>query len=195
MDFLKTPNVEAWQRFSAATGAEYTAGDLVSSDRVDAQMGPWTMTLDKAAYGGVIYTRMRIPYVNPSGFRFQLAKAGQFAGVENITGCAENQLDDPEFDRLFTPISNNEEALRLLLSDNRLRARIWRMPSLHLAVLPDEGWFGEIFPENVDELRYLGAGLITDAVGLRDLFDLLGVILERMCEIGAATRQEPEITL
>ncbi len=51
------------------------------------------------------------------------------------------------------------------------------------------------FPDNVDELHFLVVGVIKDVERLKSLFDLFAVLLEQLCKIGSAYKQEPGVVL
>ena len=58
---------------------------------------------------------------------------------------------------------------------------------------PGEGWFGPKFPEDVDELHFQVVGVIKDVERLKALFDLFAAVLDQLCRIGSAYKQEPGI--
>ena len=58
-----------------------------------------------------------------------------------------------------------------------------------------EGWFGPKFPEDVDELSFQDLGVIKDVERLKALFDLFAAVLDQLCRIGSAYKQEPGVTL
>ena len=64
-----------------------------------------------------------------------------------------------------------------------------------LEVKDSEGWFGPKFPEDVDELHFQVVGVIKDVERLKALFDLFAVILDQLCQIGSAYKQEPGVSL
>ena len=51
------------------------------------------------------------------------------------------------------------------------------------------------FPEDVDEVRFQIAGVIKDIERLKALFELFAAVLDQLCRIGSAYKQEPGITL
>ena len=73
---------EIWRQFCAQTGSNYVPGGFAKSDKVEATHGQWTVTLDTYAVSTgkstIIFTRMRVPYVNPDGFRFTVYRKSIF---------------------------------------------------------------------------------------------------------------------
>jgi hypothetical protein len=72
---------------------------------------------------------------------------------------------------------------------------IQAQPQIRLDVKDSEGWFGPKFPENVDELHFQVVGVITDIERLKALLGLLAAMLDQLCKIGSAYKQEPGVEL
>ena len=68
-------------------------------------------------------------------------------------------------------------------------------PEIRLEVKDSEGWFGPKFPEDVDELYFQVVGVIKDVERLKSLFDLFAAVLDQLCRIGSAYKQEPGVEL
>jgi hypothetical protein len=49
--------------------------------------------------------------------------------------------------------------------------------------------------ENVDELHFQVVGVLKDAERLKSLFDLFAAVLEQLCKIGSAYKQDPGVAL
>jgi hypothetical protein len=190
---------EAWRQLSQEIGAEFVDGGLWKGNKVQVHIKPWTITLDtydvNTQYSHVTYTRMRAPYVNPEGFRFTIYRKGFFSEVGKLLGMQDIVVGDPEFDEAFIIKGNDEARLQTLFADARLRELIQVQPTIRLDVKDGEGWFGPKFPENVDELHFQVIGVIKDVGRLKGLFDLFAAVLEQLCRIGSAYKQEPGVTL
>ncbi len=67
---------EVWRELSQEIGAEYVEGGFWKGSKVQAHVGPWTITLDtyttSSGESSTTYTRMRAPYINPEAFRFTI---------------------------------------------------------------------------------------------------------------------------
>jgi hypothetical protein len=194
------PSREAvWRQLSEAIGGQYVDGGFWKGDKVVAEHGEWTITLDvytvHANNAHISYTRMRAPYVNPSGFRFNIYRRGFFSDVAKWFGMQDITIGDPQFDHEFIVKANHEAHVRELLSHLDIRAGLRAQPQLHLTVKDDEGWFGPKFPEGVDELSLTVRGVVKDVDRLKALFDLMGDTLDHLCRIGAAYDVAPDVTL
>ena len=73
MGWFGPSNDEVWQQLSQEIGAEFLEGGVWKRSKVQAHVGPWTVTLDaytdSSADQSILYTRVRSPYINPEGFR------------------------------------------------------------------------------------------------------------------------------
>jgi hypothetical protein len=189
---------ELWRQLSQEIGAEFVEGGLWGS-KVQAHVGPWTVTLDtytvSTGESSVTYTRMRAPYINPEGFRFMIYRKNLFSDLGKFLGMQDIEVGDPEFDEAFIIKGNDESKVVSLFSNSTIRQMIQDQPGIRLEVNDSEGWFGPRFPEKVDELRFQVVGIIKDVERLKALFDLFATVLDQLCRIGSAYKQEPGITL
>ena len=190
---------EAWRQLSQDIGAEFVEGGFWKGNKVQVHVNPWTITLDtyseSSGESSVTYTRMRAPYVNPEGFRFTIYRKGFFSELGKLLGTQDIEVGDTEFDEAFIIKGNDELKVVKLFSDTRLRQMIQAQPKIRLDVKDSEGWFGPTFPEDVDELRFQIVGVIKDIERLKALFDMFAAVLDRICRIGSAFKQEPGVTL
>ena len=103
---------EVWRQLSQEIGAEFVEGGFWKGGKVQAQVGPWTVTLDtytdSSTTHSVSYTRMRAPYVNPEGFRFTIYRKGFFSDLGKLLGMQDIEVGDPEFDEAFIIKGNDE---------------------------------------------------------------------------------------
>ena len=107
---------EVWRQLSEEIGAEFVEGGFWKGSKVQAHVGPWTVTLDtytdRPARAHVTYTRMRAPYVNPEGFRFTIYRKGFFSDLGKLLGMQDIEVGDPEFDEAFIIKGNDEDRVR-----------------------------------------------------------------------------------
>jgi hypothetical protein len=190
---------EVWRRLSQEIGAEYVEGGFWSSAKVQAHVGPWSITLDMHAvhmqHSHVTYTRMRAPYINPEGFRFTIYRKWLFSDLGKLLGMQDIEVGEPEFDEAFIIKGNDEERVRDLFANAQIRQMIQDQPEIRLEVKDSEGWFGPRFPEDVDELHFQVVGVIKDVERLKALFDLFAAVLDQLCRMGSAYKQEAGVEL
>jgi hypothetical protein len=190
---------EVWRQLASEIGADWVEGGFWKGNKVVAHVKEWEFVLDTYVVNTgkttIVYTRMRAPYVNPAGFRFTIYRRSSFTWLGKKLGMQDIEIGNTDFDRDFVVQSNDESKVRELFDDGAIRDAILLQPAIHLTVKDDEGWFGASFPDGVDELCFQVTGTIKDPARLKALFDLFGVVLDRLCRIGAAYEDRPAITL
>jgi hypothetical protein len=189
---------EVWRQLSEEIGAEFVEGGFWKGSKVQAHVGPWTVTLDMGTSdedGESPATRLRAPYINPEGFRFTIYRKNLFSDLGKFLGMQDIEVGDPEFGEAFIIKGNDESKVVSLFSNSKIRQMIQAQPGIRLEVKDSEGWFGPKFPEDVDELSFQVVGVIKDVERLKALFDLFATVLDQLCRIGSAYKQEPGITL
>jgi hypothetical protein len=187
---------EVWRQLSEEIGAEVVQGGFwKGGSKVQAHVGPWTVTLDIYDDGESQATRLRAPYVNPEGFRFTIYRKGLFSDLGKLLGMQDIEVGDPEFDEAFIIKGNDESRVRDLFANSKVRQMIQDQPKMRLTVKDSEGWFGPKFPENVDELHFQVIGVIKDVDRLKSLFDLFAAVLDQLCKIGSASKQDAGVEL
>ena len=96
---------EVWRQLSEAIGGRFVEGGFCKGDKVEATHAEWIVTLDTFAVSTgkvtIVYTRMRAPYVNPNGFRFNIYRRSVFSDVAKRFGMQDIEIGEEEFDRDF----------------------------------------------------------------------------------------------
>ena len=184
---------EIWRKLSEEVGGRYVDGGFWKGDKVQVEHEDWTVTLDSYAVSTgkvtIVYTRMRAPFVNPSGFRFLVYRKSIFTGLGKFFGMQDIEVGDSPFDEDFVVQSTDEAKIRILLSAPKLRELISAQKDIHFGVKDDEGWFGTKFPDGVDELHFVRTGIIKDVERLKLLYELFAETLDELCRIGAASER------
>ncbi len=190
---------EVWRQLSEEIRAEFIEGGFWKGNKVQAHIGPWTVTLDiyteSTGESSVTYTRLRAPYVNPEGFRFTIYRRNFFSDIGKFLGMQDIEVGDSEFDEAFIIKGNDESRVVSLFSNSKIRQMIQAQPKIRLDVKDSEGWFGPKFPENVDELSFQVVGVIKDVERLKALFNLFAALLDQLCKIGSAYKQDAGVEL
>jgi hypothetical protein len=190
---------EIWTQLAQQVGGRFIEGGFLKSDKVVASHGEWSITLDTYTVSTgktvVVFTRLRAPYINPDGFRFEIHRRGIFTPVAKFFGAQDVEIGIEPFDHDFVIKGTDENKVRRLFANRELRALIEAQPHIQLAVKDDEGWFGSDFPEGVDELYFSTGGVIKDLERLKQLYELFGVTLDQLCNIGSAYENQPDVQL
>ena len=200
MSFLKAlfgpSRREIWQQLSREVGGAFHEGGLLTPSAVQARTGDWIVTLDTVTHGdgrtNQTYTRLRAPYFNPEGFRFEVYRASIFTGLGKALGMQDIEVGHPRFDKDFVIKGNAPRRVRRLFENERIRNLIDVQPRIHLSVKGHEGWFSK-FPAGVDELHFQAEGVIKDLEQLRILFDLFAEVLQQVCHEGTAYEDDVRI--
>ncbi len=190
---------EVWRRLSQEIGAEFVSGGFWKGDKVQMHVKDWTITLDTytESHGesSFTYTRMRAPYINREGFQFTIYRKGIFSGLGKLLGMQDIEVGDPDFDEEFIIKGNDEFKVRDLCANPQIRQMIKAQPEIHLELRGNAYWFGHRLPDSADVLHSQVVGAIKDIERLKSLFDLFAAVLEQLCRIGSAYKQEPEAEL
>jgi len=189
-----------WEKLTREIGGEYhdeqgffKKGKVVLSHR------QWDITLDtytdRIGKTTVIFTRMRAPYVNRDGFRFDIYRRSLFSDIDKLLGLQKDiQVGDSYFDDNFVIQGEEEHMVRALLANRTISQLIKEQPHIHFQVKDDEGWFSKKFPDGVDELYFEVSGVIRDKERLKKLFDLFALVLDELCRLGSAYEDDPNVT-
>jgi hypothetical protein len=145
-----------------------------------------------------LVTRIRAPYVARDAFAFsvkrvraRLSDGAVLHGMARLAGRHKVEAGDLGFDRDFLITANDTDKVRALLADPRIRDLIQSQPSLDISAARP-GW--RLFKrssQRLSVLRFEEEGVITDVGRLKSLFELFRETLNQLCQIGAASQEEP----
>ncbi|MBD3867315.1 MAG: DUF3137 domain-containing protein [Acidobacteria bacterium] len=189
---------EVWTRLSEEIGGRFNHEEKGEGrfDTVKAKVGPWTITLDlhaDASYAHEdIHTRLRAPYINPDGFRFNVFKASMWDDVSAVFGGQDVEVGDSSFDDHFRIRGSDEDKVKDLFDDPRLRELLLQEPEAHLYVRDSGVWWESEFPDGVDEIVLEVGGAIADLGKLERLYSIFAASLHGLCRIGSAYEKEPD---
>ncbi|MDR7857824.1 hypothetical protein [Tissierella sp.] len=190
---------EIWNQFAGEIGADFVNEGFWKGKKVVARFENWVVTLDTYTQStgktSTTYTRIRAPYLNKDGFNFKIYKSGWFSDIGKSFGMQDVEIGYPEFDDKFIIKGNDEVKLKELFSSEKIRELINSQENIYLEVKDDEGWFGTDFPDGADELYFQTVGVIKDVERLKSLYMLFALILNKLCLMGSAYEDDPEVTL
>jgi hypothetical protein len=190
---------ESWKTLAGEMEGRFREHTWRSGSRVDVDVGEWTFTLDLHAVSTGktthYYTRLRAPYVNPTGFRFNLFRQGFFAKIGKAFGMQDVVIGVPEFDDAWIVQGTDETRLKTIFGTPDVRTFLAGAGDVSFSVKDDEGWFGKKFPQGVDELVLTTGGIVKDIERLRVFFALFATTLDRLVETGDASKRGPGMTL
>ncbi len=190
---------QVWEKLSQEIAGKFVAGETSKGGKIVAKVNDWVVTLDlhqfDTQHDHVTYTRLRAPYINKDGFRFLIYRQSFFSALEKVFGLQDIQINEPELDNNYIIQGNNDDKVKQLFSNAKIREIIKSIPVFYSEVRNDDGYFHDEFPQGVDELYCLVEGEILDENKLKDLFDLFAEILNHLCHIDSAYEIDPCIEL
>ena len=194
-DIFGPSKADIWQQLADEANGQFVNGGFFGKSKVVFTHGQWSITLDTYTSDNATFTRMRAPYVNQDGFRFDIFFENLVSEIGKNLGAQDFQSGDADFDDQFVIKGNSEQKVRAFLASPRLRALIEAQPNIRFEVRDDEGWFGSTFPDGVDELRFTCGDFIYDTDRLKALYELFAVALDQLCHIGSAYEDDPHVGL
>ncbi len=192
---------EVWKRLAAELDGTFEKGGWFDRERVEVRYRHWVLTLDRyqmpAGKATQSFTRLRAPYVNADNFRFRVYRKSMFTALGKALGLVQDIEigGDPLFDDAFVIQSGDVAKTREMLSRRRLRELIAAQPDISFEVKDDEGWFGQHFPDGVDELCFIAYGVITDLERMKLLFELFTEVLDYLTATGSASPRDAGLNL
>ena len=187
---------EIWKQLSRKVGGRFHEGGLFATSAVQARHRDWIITLDtytvSSGNSHQTFTRLRAPYFNPEGFRFEIYRSSIFSGLGKSLGMQDIRVGHRRFDEDFVIKGNESGRVRRLFDNEKIRRLINAQPRIRLSVKAHEGWLSK-FPAGVDELHFQSAGVIKDLDQLRALFDLFAEVLQQVCHEGRAYEDDVRI--
>ena len=200
MNFLKAlfgpSRKEVWRQLADEMGGNFREGDLFTPYAVQVRTLDWTITLDTYTEGAgpasATHTRLRAPYSNPGGFRFEVYRASVFSELGKGLGLQDIEVGHPRFDRDFVIKGNAPRRVRHLFENAKIRRLVDAQRRVRLSVKGHEGWLSK-FPAGVDELRFQTTETIKDLTRLRNLFELFAEVLQHLCYGGTPSEDDVEL--
>jgi hypothetical protein len=192
---------EIWRQFCAETGGNYVDGGFWKGAKAVATHGQWSVTLDtytvSTGKSSVTFTRMRAPYVNPDGFNFTIHRNGIFSDLGKMLGMQDVTVGQPELDEAFIIKGNDEQKLRTLFANPKIRELVVAQPAIRFCVDSNgQSFFGVGgLPPGVDELHFQVTGVIKDVERLKLLYELFSETLDELCRMGSAYEKSPGVEL
>ncbi|GAB3882172.1 DUF3137 domain-containing protein [Spirosoma agri] len=190
---------DVWRELAREIKADFVDGNFWRGSKVQATVNEWTITLDTYVVSTgkvyITYTQMRAPYVNKDGFRFKIYRKGFFSELGKKLGMQDVEIGYSDFDEQFIIQGNDDDKLRRLFDNTRIRQLIDTQTDISLEVRDDDGWLSTHFPEDVDQLTFKVVGVIKDIERLKQLYELFAETLNHLCRIGSAYENDPNVAL
>ncbi len=188
---------EIWKELCKEINADFVNDGFLKGSRVEVKYLNWTIYLDtytvSAGQTVITYTRMRSPFIFKEKFYFKIYNSGMFSDIGKFFGLQDIEVGYEEFDRNFIIQGDNDDFIKKLFSNSKIRELIKVQPKINFEVKQTEGMFGPHFEENEKELYFLVPGVIKDLDSLKNLLDLFTEVLDELNNLGV-TSSEPSST-
>jgi hypothetical protein len=189
---------EVWGDLARQIGADFTEAGWFKRGRVDLHAKNHTITLDTFDVGGgetsSTYTRMRAPFRNGSGLTMNIFRDNTFARLGKLVGMQDIVIGDAFFDNAFVIQGQPEARIKAFLQDAKLRELIRAQPRIAFQVAKGKELFSQKYPDGIDDLQFLCAGVVKDAQRLKLLFEMFARAIDRLTEIDLGCRFDVQVT-
>lgn len=193
---------DAWSALANELGAKFIESRWASGESVVLTTGPdgsWRIVLDLYVISTgkvtITFTRLRVPFVNPTAFRFSIHKTNFLTPLSIWLGAQDVQIGVPDFDEKFVIKSSHPAVATRLFANPDLLGLFLAEPDTAAQIIDHTGYFGPKFPPQTDLLQCMVHGDIRDLDRLHMLFTLCRTTLEQLSEIGIAQPGNPGVEL
>lgn len=194
MGFLKNifgpTKAEIWQQVADEIGGDFIDGGFWKGAKLHYYSGDWEIVLDTytQSHGksSTTYTRMRAPFMNEDGFHFRIHPSNIFSEIGKSMGMQDIEVGDPYFDKKYIIRGNDEERVRKLLSDDKLKQYIDLQPDISFRIDNERGVFKKNYVSGETVLNFWRVGVMKDVNQLKALFLLFAHTLYLLCNMDSA---------
>jgi len=167
--------------------------------RIDLPHNNTTITLDvfdsDNVDGRSQYTRLRMPFIGTNDFKFEVYRSDIFTTIAKWFGLQDLTIGDEKFNKEFIIRGNNQETVRQLLSDPKLKQLIQDQPAMILQIRDTNDTNNESLPKGVKMAFYKTGGVVHDAETLKCQFELFKSLSDQIIETGISRNEKPNFEL
>ncbi|MCA9041408.1 MAG: hypothetical protein KDA65_13730 [Planctomycetaceae bacterium] len=203
-DFLLGPSKrDVWTSVAEEIGGGYAEGGFWKRDYLIKKHQAWQLVMDSytvssnsgSRHSSTRYTRLRLPFKNPAGFRFQVYTASIFAPLGELFGMQNIDIGDSKFDDQMVVKGYRTSDIQEQLNHDSIYDKFLKFHYIRLTVDEERGFFTSRFPEGVTQLKLTLRGILRDPERIKTLFLLATFLIERMVQLDLASPESPEIDL
>ena len=183
-------NKSIWTKFGKEVNGIHELELHTLYGRITYEVHPWEVVLDTFARPRLPsrveideYTRIRAPYTNHNGFVCEIYESKYISEISKFFGMQDVEIGDKQFDKRFIVKSNNEINVWRLLKNDRIRKLILNLPNVNLKVSSDKRIFSSVHPDARNEIILEIDSIISDLDVLRELSELMLLLLNTLCKI------------
>lgn len=190
---------EVWKRIAEEFGGDFTKNETWQTEKVRVQVDQWTVTLDIRTVPGFKseqhFTRLRAPFANPEGFRFEIYRKSLLTGISKLFGMQDIETGYPKIDDHYVVQATDPEKIRRVLANEEIRRLIGEQPDFQLRLIDAEEDYPEQLAEGIDELHFEVPELIDNHDRLYSLYQLFAELLRTLTHVGDAYENDPRMTV
>lgn len=199
MGIFGTSQKDIWREFATEIEASFIEGGVFKANKIESKFENWTITIDtytqSSGNTASTYTRLRAPYKEIQKLDFKIYKSGIFSGLGKALGMQDVRIGDHEFDENFIVKASDDEKLRQLLQLDKLRGLINLENKIRIETKRKKSPFSSKLAEDVNQLYFIGNGVIKDKERLANIYFLAVFILKQLASIGVASEESPKVEL
>lgn len=190
---------DIWREFAEEIEGSFIEGGVFKSNKIEAKFENWTITIDtysqSSGSSSSTYTRLRAPFKEIIPIDFKIYKSGIFSGLGKAMGGQDVLTGDSRFDEDFIVKGDDEDKIRELLSLDKIRNLIRLEDGIRIETKREKSPFSAKFPKDVNQLYFIGNGVIRDKERLANIYFLAALLLKQLSNIGLASEEDPEVEL
>lgn len=190
---------EVWSEFAEEIEGKFIEGGIFKGNKIEARFENWTITIDtytqSSGNTSQTYTRLRAPYKELQKLDFKVYKSGIFSGIGKALGMQDVIIGDSEFDENFIIKGSDDDKLKELLQLDKIRELISIESKIRIETKREKSLFSSKLPEDVNQLYFIGGGVIKDKERLTNIYFLAAFILKQLSQIGVAAQDNPQVEL
>ena len=194
-DWYYPTKQERWQKLCEEIDAEFIDGNIFVGPKVKYRYKEWTMLLDHWSEKHGDVTRIRVPFKSADGLRFGIYREGPFGTLGKMLGMQDIVVGSRDLDKEFIIQANKESKIKQFFQSEQLVSKIMQQRFFELYIRNNAGFTGPKFPEKTDMLIFEVAVDIRSVKTLKEIFELMTMVLDRLCEIGSAFNDAPKVEL
>jgi len=149
-------------------------------------------TVSHTEGGSTTYTRLRAPFLSKTDFELKIRRANILSPVGKFLGMQDIEVGDKLFDKKFIIKSNDEQKVKDLLDDEKLKSFLSYPPKMHLEIRHEKSFFlNRGHPPGVYELYFKYKGVLKNEKTIFVLIALFQAMLDRLVVVDLALRGGP----
>ncbi len=184
-----------WATYARKNEGKFVDGGMFGVSELRVPYRDWELVLSgaKGYTDGEIrlddFYKLTVLFKARTKFTFNVFREGTYEYLgKRIPRLIDFLVGEEDFDAEFVVNANERDKIKALLKDNALKRMIATLYFVDFKLIKGSQLKGAKLARDMYQLRLVGEGLIMDDALLVHLFKLFGMVLDRLVDIGVATR-------